>query len=301
MAYKSVFDKEKDKPDAAIGSTYASPDNSKGSDLSELLKNSPTYTKGAYTPKYQDQANTALKEYLNYDPFEYDVNADKLYQQAVDLYTERGRLASEDAMGQAAALTGGYGNSYAATAGSQAYQQYMQELSAMAPEFEQRAYEKYLQGKSDAYDKYAALQGAEDSNYAKYLDEENRNYSRYRDDVADYENSIKTYLKNKEIKTEGEDDSVPAVSTATTDMIIAAIPTKEQYASGDYYDSATDLFSKTTKNKFSLDATKAAKSGLKDSKDYSVFVRDYLESLWDRGALSEGELLTLLDNYGIKA
>ena len=300
MGYKNVFDKEKDKPDAAIGSTgstYASPDNSKGSDLSEFLRNGPTYTKGAYTPKYQDQANTALKEYLNYGPFEYDVNADKLYQQAVDLYTERGRLASEDAMGQAAALTGGYGNSYAATAGSQAYQQYMQELSAMAPEFEQRAYEKYLQGKSDAYDKYAALQSAEDSNYAKY-----------RDEVADYENDraydlqVANYLSNlSEKEAEGEGDSVPAVSTATTDMIIAAIPAKERYASGDYYDSFKDLLSKATKNKFSLDATNAAKSGLKDSKDYSVFVRDYLESLWDQGALSEGELLTLLDHYGIKA
>ena len=55
----------------------------------------------------------ALQAYLNREDFQYDVNADALYQQYKDRYVELGKDAMEDTMGQAAALTGGYGSSYA--------------------------------------------------------------------------------------------------------------------------------------------------------------------------------------------
>ena len=40
-----------------------------------------------------------------------------------------GKTAMADTIGQASAMTGGYGNSYATTAGSQAYQSYLQQLN----------------------------------------------------------------------------------------------------------------------------------------------------------------------------
>lgn len=40
-----------------------------------------------------------------------------------------GKVAMADTVGQASAMTGGYGNSYATTAGSQAYQGYLQQLN----------------------------------------------------------------------------------------------------------------------------------------------------------------------------
>ena len=46
-------------------------------------------------------------------------------------------------MGKAAALTGGYGNTYAQTAGQQSYEAYMQQLGSVIPELYDRAYDRY--------------------------------------------------------------------------------------------------------------------------------------------------------------
>ena len=55
----------------------------------------------------------ALQAYLNREDFQYDVDADALYQQYKDRYVELGKTAMQDTMGKAVALTGGYGSSYA--------------------------------------------------------------------------------------------------------------------------------------------------------------------------------------------
>ena len=75
--------------------------------------------------------------------FAYDPNADALYRRYKDSYITQGKQAMEDTMGQAASMTGGYGNSYAQTAGQQAYQGYLQELNDVLPQLEALAYEKY--------------------------------------------------------------------------------------------------------------------------------------------------------------
>ena len=81
--------------------------------------------------------------YLDRDDFSYDVAKDPLYQQYKKQYTDLGKLAMEDTTGQAAALTGGYGNSYAQTVGQQTYNRYMQQLSAAVPELYNAAYNRY--------------------------------------------------------------------------------------------------------------------------------------------------------------
>ena len=71
------------------------------------------------------------------------MNSDALYQQYRDLYTQQGQMAMMDTMGQAAAMTGGYGNSYAQTAGQQMYNQYLGKLNEVVPELYQQAYNRY--------------------------------------------------------------------------------------------------------------------------------------------------------------
>lgn len=121
----------------------------------------------------------ALKEQLNKinnrPKFSYDLNADALYQQYKDQYINQGRLAMQDAMGQASALTGGYGNSYAATVGNQAYQSYLTQLNNVVPELYQMAYTKYNQEGQDLKDVYNILQN-----------QYNTEYGEYRDKVADW-------------------------------------------------------------------------------------------------------------------
>lgn len=73
---------------------------------------------------FDEQVRELFEKLQNQEKFSYDLNGDALYQQYKDQYTTQGKLAMMDTMGQAAALTGGYGNSYAQGVGQQAYHCY---------------------------------------------------------------------------------------------------------------------------------------------------------------------------------
>lgn len=75
------------------------------------------------------QYNQALRDITNRKPFQYDLSNDQLFQQAKEQYQAMGKTAMQDTMGQASAMTGGYGNSYAVTASNQAYQAYLKDLN----------------------------------------------------------------------------------------------------------------------------------------------------------------------------
>lgn len=91
----------------------------------------------------------------------------------------------QDAMGQAAALTGGYGNSNAQTVGQQQYQVYLQQLNNKIPELYQLARDSYDRDLSNLYNRYGLLSDAEA-----------KEYSRYRDEVNDYL-ADRDYLTNR--------------------------------------------------------------------------------------------------------
>jgi guanine deaminase len=56
---------------------------------------------------------------------------------------QQGQQAMRDTMGQAAALTGGYGNTYAQQAGEQAYAAYLSRLNDVLPELYGEAYNRF--------------------------------------------------------------------------------------------------------------------------------------------------------------
>ena len=124
---------------------------------------------------YGKGMDEALQKVLNRDKFQYDINGDALYQQYKDRYIQQGKQAMMDTVGQAAALTGGYGNSYAQKAGQQAYQGYLQGLNDKVPELYQMALERYNQEGTDLLNKYGLMS----DQYAK-------EYSRYRDSGGDW-------------------------------------------------------------------------------------------------------------------
>ena len=84
---------------------------------------------GTFNYDNQKGYNKALSNLANQPKFSYDLSKDTLYNQMKDQYQVMGQQAMADTIGQASAMTGGYGNSYATTAGSQAYQGYMQQLN----------------------------------------------------------------------------------------------------------------------------------------------------------------------------
>lgn len=124
-----------------------------------------------------DELDSTYDALKNYGDFSYDVNADELYQQYADQYARLGKQAMQDTMGQAAALTGGYGSSYAQTAANQAYLSYMQQLSDIVPELESQAYSRWQSGKDDLANLYSILLSDYDRERQLYSD----NYDRTAD------------------------------------------------------------------------------------------------------------------------
>ena len=92
-----------------------------------------------YASDYARQLAALYEEITGRQPFSYDPEEDAAFDRYVGMYRQKGRAAMEDTLGQAAALTGGYGSSYAENAGQQAYDRYMQELLAMLPTFQEQA------------------------------------------------------------------------------------------------------------------------------------------------------------------
>lgn len=153
-------------------------------------------------PKYAGTYDGPLKELydqiVNRDPFSYDINSDMLYQQYANEYARNGKLAMMDTMGQAAALTGGYGNSYGQAVGQQTYNAYLQQLGDIVPELYSEAYDQYQDEGNQLMQQYAMMGDLADDEYAKFLDSYNRwaTEREYAQDEADkaYERGYQDYL-----------------------------------------------------------------------------------------------------------
>ena len=156
---------------------------------------------GAYASRYTDVLNNILNQIQNPQEFKYEFNGDNLFKGYADLYNQYAKQGMMDAMGNAAALTGGYGNSYAQMVGQQQYQQNMLPLYEKGMELYDRAYQKYRDNQSDLYNQYGVISGQENTDYSRYRDlmgdwtnQEAQAYNRYQDaqnfDYTQYQNDL---------------------------------------------------------------------------------------------------------------
>lgn len=143
----------------------------------QALQNQQANKPGAYQSQFQTGMNDLMGQIQNRPKFQYDVNADALYQQVAQNYMQQGQQAMMDTMGQAAAMTGGYGNSYAQTAGQQVYNQYLLGLADLVPQYQQMALQQYQMEGDDLMDRYAMLAQQEEMAYGRYQDDLNRYYA----------------------------------------------------------------------------------------------------------------------------
>lgn len=130
----------------------------------ELLK--PTYV-----GTFDDQMKSLYEQIQNRPDFSYNVNADPLYQAEKDRFIQGGKLAMRDTMGRAAALTGGYGNTYAQGVGQQAYDAQLQGLTDVIPELYSLAYQKYQDKGDDLLTQYGLLGDMRDTEYNRFRDQ----------------------------------------------------------------------------------------------------------------------------------
>lgn len=157
--------------------------------------------KPTYSSSYSSQIQGLLNQILNKEKFSYNYTSDPLYEQYRDVYTREGNLAMRDAMGSSAALTGGYGNSYGTTAASQANQQYMGKLSAVIPQLEQLAYQKYQDEVADRYNQMNVLNTLENNEYNRYRDDVSDYYQDYSNAYNEYAGKLSQYNYENEQKT----------------------------------------------------------------------------------------------------
>lgn len=152
--------------------------------LEQIKGNRP----GAYQSKWDAELTSLYDQIANRKKFSYDMGTDPLYQQYREQYQRQGRLAMQDTMGQAAALTGGYGSTYGEQVGQQAYNAYLQNLNDIVPQLQQQAYQRYQDEGTDLYNRYNLVFGRESTDYNRYRDTVSDWYS----DLADARSAYNT-------------------------------------------------------------------------------------------------------------
>ncbi len=152
--------------------------------LGQQLADKEALGKQEYVSSYQQQIEELLAKALEREQFSYDYQADPLYRQYESAYVRNGRKAMEETMANAAALTGGYGSSYAVTAGNEAYQSYLAELQNIIPALYESAYGRYQDAYRDILDELGLLNDLDAGEYEKY-----------RDEVADYYADLNYYYQ----------------------------------------------------------------------------------------------------------
>ena len=153
-------------PEAAAAGTGVQENQSKGVDFSKIT--------AEYEGKYDQQLADLYNQITQRKPFEYNSEDDMLYKQYVDRYTKGGKLAMEDTIGQAAALTGGYGNSYSQRVGQQTYDEYMTGLNDQAATLMQQAYQRYMDEGDQLTKQYSMLGQLAADDYSKWADQYER-------------------------------------------------------------------------------------------------------------------------------
>lgn len=126
---------------------------------------------------YQATINALLGDIMG-AKFTYSAEDDPRYA----LAQEYARDAMKNQMAESAALSGGYGNSYAATAGQQVYDDYMEKA---AYDLEDRAYSRFQDAQAERYNRLSLLRDLDETAYSRAQAERSDQYQRERDALSD--------------------------------------------------------------------------------------------------------------------
>lgn len=154
---------------------------------------------------YSDQVKDMMAQIQGREKFSYDVDSDPLFQQALASAMSSGKQAMQDTIGQASALTGGYGSTYATAAGNQAYNAFIEDAYDNLPQYYQMAMEAYQMEGDELYRQLGMLTDADDREYNRNLTAydatyQHRNqvydeaYTQFRDKKTDAYNSANLQL-----------------------------------------------------------------------------------------------------------
>lgn len=145
---------------------------------------------------YSDKLSEMMDTIMNREKFSYDVDTDPLFQQALASAMNKGNQAMQDTIGQASALTGGYGSTYATTAGNQAYNSLIEDAYDNVADYYNMAMQAYQMEGDELYRQYGMLYDADASEY-------NRNLTAY-DATSAHRNQLynEAYANFRDTKTD---------------------------------------------------------------------------------------------------
>lgn len=126
---------------------------------------------------YTDDVEAMMQKILNREDFSYDVDKDQLFQQALASAMNSGKSAMQDTIGQASALTGGYGSTYATSAGNQAYNAFIEDAYNNLPEYYQMALQAYQMEGEEMYNQLGMFVDADNREYQRTYDAWNANFA----------------------------------------------------------------------------------------------------------------------------
>lgn len=156
---------------------YQNPYQSK---ISEILDKMGTYggfdygEAPTYNNRYQQELDNLLNRVQNYEDFSWSKETDPSWSAYAKQYRREGERATQDALAQAAAASGGQVSTAAVTAASQAGDYYASQLGDMIPQLYQNAYNRYLNQYSMLLDQLNTTRQAEQYDYQAYLNELNQ-------------------------------------------------------------------------------------------------------------------------------
>lgn len=142
-----------------------------------------------YTNRYEEQQQALLDAILNREDFSWSKETDPQWSSYKKSYLREGDRATQNAMAQASAQSGGRPSTFAMTAASQAGDYYAGKLNDIIPTLYQQAYDKYLNEYKMMQQDLGAVNTQEQMDYQKYLDslgqfntDRNFAYNQYLDD-----------------------------------------------------------------------------------------------------------------------
>ena len=159
-----------------------------------------------YTSRWDDTMVDLVGQILNNPEFSYDPATDQLYQNYKQQYTREGQRATADALGIAAAASGGLPSSYAQTAANQQANYYAAQLTDMIPQLYQLAYDRYLNDYNMMISDLGVVQGMEESDRDLYLTDLNQYntdrefaYGQFLDEINDQTADFETLVGMAEL------------------------------------------------------------------------------------------------------
>ena len=149
-----------------------------------------------YQSKYQGQIDNVMGKLDDLGDFDYDPAADTAYKQYKNEYTQKAKLANQNAQANASAMTGGYGSSYGTQAGQKAYAATMSDLDNVLDGLTSQNRSEYNTKKSGLEQQLSGLQEAEQNDYSKYQNDLSNWYTNLNYRQNEYNNAYAEKQQN---------------------------------------------------------------------------------------------------------